>query len=326
MQKSAVPALLALVALAMLAAACSATGLGLGGDEAVIGSDTVPSGQAATDGETTGDDGLGENPTGGETPGDGPDSTDSALGSTDPSPELSTDPDVDYQADTCHHHDGSDQEAVEVPCDQPHTIEVYANRDLPGDAGAPFLGLDAAIELCQEDFRAITGVGLGLATIFDRSVLRPSEETWADGERDVTCYVVYPEPVVGRLADIDPVRGFGRVSVYGLEVGDCILDFDEAATWFTMVPCGEPHNAEVFIDFEYPDDPFPGDETIDADADDLCFGTAFEDYVGLPYPESSVFSLRSRPSVETWELGDRTINCILTDEQVHTESFRNSEL
>ena len=306
----------ALLVLVLLSGSCAGEGSGTG--EAVIASDTVAPGQAGTD-----DDGSRPTDDGSDPIGSDPDA-DPAAGSTDPDPELSTDPDAVYEPGTCHHADGSGQEPVEVPCEEPHTIEVYATRDLPGDAGAPVLGLDSAIARCEEDFRAITGIGLGLATIFERSVLRPSEETWADGERDVTCYVVYPEPVSGRLADIDPVRGFGRVSVYGLEVGDCIADFDEAASWFTVVPCAEPHDAEVFVDFEYPEGPFPGDETIDLDADELCFGQTFEDYVGLPYPDSAVFSLRSRPSDETWELGDRTVNCILTDEQVHTESFRDS--
>lgn len=272
-----------------------------GGDDVAIGGDT--------------DDGLGD-----ETADDG------LGGTTIEQPDLSTDPDVVYFAGTCYLPDPSGGDAIEVRCDEPHTIEIYAIVDLPGGEGAPFLGLDSAIELCNVEFLRITGVGLGLATVYGRSVLRPSEETWADGERDVTCYVEYPEQVSLSMVDVNPVRSFGKVSVYGFEVGDCFIDFKETETTFEPVSCDEPHDAEVFIDFEYPPGPFPGDDVIDQGSEELCFGQAFEDFVGLDYPSSSVFALRSTPNEETWALGDRTINCILTDELVRTGSFEGTGL
>jgi hypothetical protein len=244
----------------------------------------------------------------------------------DDGPDLSTDPDLVFFPGTCFGRNPSGGDAIEVGCDEPHEIEVYAIVDLPGGEGAPFQGLDAAIDLCNQDFIAITGVGLGLATVYRRSVLRPSEETWADGERDVTCYVAYPESVTRSMVDVDPVRDFGLVSVYGLEVGDCFIDFDESETTFVPVSCDEPHDAEVFIDFEYPEGPYPGDGELDVMAEELCFGQTFEDFVGRDYQSSSVFSLRSRPNEDTWVLGDRTINCVLTDELVRTGSFAGTGL
>jgi hypothetical protein len=313
------------LSLLLLATGCSVPDLDLGAEPAVIGSDTVAPSDDRAPGQASGGATAGVDLGDPVTPAD-EERPDVAPGSTDPAPELSTDPDAVYVPGTCFRRGARGSEAVELPCDEPHTIEVYANRDLPGGDGAPFLGLDAAVALCDDEFRAITGVGIGLATVFERSVLRPSEETWADGERDVTCYVVYPQPIVERLAELDPVRGLGRVSLYGLEVGDCIVDFDEVATWFVVVPCTEPHDAEVFVDHEFPDGPFPGDGEIDVTSDDLCYGATFEEYVGLPYADSTVYSLRSRPTADTWEQGDRTVNCILTDELVHTESFAGSGL
>ena len=260
------------------------------------------------------------------------DASDSGIGSlsdgdvVDEGPDLSTDPDLVFFPGTCFTENPSGGDAIEVRCDEPHEIEVYAIVDLPGGEGAPFQGLDVAIELCNQDFMQITGVGLGLATVYRRSVLRPSEETWADGERDVTCYVAYPEAVTRSMVDVNPVRDFGLVSVYGFEVGDCFIDFDESETTFTAVSCDEPHDAEVFIDFEYPEGPYPGDVELDAMAEELCFGDTFEDFVGRDYQSSSVFSLRSRPNEDTWVLGDRTINCVLTDELVRTGSFAGTGL
>ena len=83
---------------------------------------------------------------------------------------------------------------VEVPCGRLHTIEVYAVGTLAGDGAAPFPGLDAAVALCDQEFRTRHGIGIGLATILERSVVRPSEDSWLAGERDVACYVTYPAP------------------------------------------------------------------------------------------------------------------------------------
>ena len=248
---------------------------------------------------------------------------DPAPGSSDPTPELSPDPDAEYPAGTCY-------EAVPgavarlVDCGQPHDIEVYASIDLPGGSGAPYQGLDAAFEVCGAEFVQLVGIGLNLATVFERSVLRPSEETWADGERNVTCYVVYPEPVVVSLVELDPVRSFGRVSLFGLMEGDCLVDYDETASWFALTTCDEPHEAEVAVAERLPDGEFPGDQVIDQLAAELCFGQPFEDFVGRDYASSEIYAVPSLPTVETWSQGDRTINCILGDDRVHSQSFRGS--
>ncbi len=242
-------------------------------------------------------------------------------------PGLSTDPNIIYLANTCYNSPDATG-AVEVACSEPHNIEIYAIRDLPGAPGAPFQGLDAALGLCNEDFQRITGVGLGIATIYTRSVLRPSEETWAEGERDVTCYVRYPETTTLRMSEVNPVRDFGLVSVYGMEVGDCLIGFDESETTFTPVPCEEPHDVEVFVDVDLPDGAFPGVDAVDAEAEQLCFGAPFTEYVGRSYNTSAIFALQSRPTEETWNLGDRAINCLLTEEDggVRSGSLKDSGL
>lgn len=249
-----------------------------------------------------------------------------AVGSSDTDPALSPDPSIVYLADTCYSRPIPGQRAEQVDCAQPHHIEVYASVDLPGGPGDPYQGLEAAFEVCGAEFGQITGIGINLATVFERSVLRPSEETWADGERNVTCYVVYPEATTSRLAGLDPVRSFGRVSVFGLAAGDCLLDFDQSASWFELAGCDEPHEAEVFVADEQVDAAFPGDEAMDARSDELCFGATFEDFVGRDYASSSIFSIVSVPTAETWSQGDRTINCILTDDLVRSSSFQDSGL
>lgn len=245
---------------------------------------------------------------------------------TEDGPELSTDPDRVYRAGTCFLPIEGQPDAVEVRCDAPHTIEIYGVRALPGGPEAPYPGLEAAVELCNQDFMAIMGIGLGLATVYERSVLRPSEQTWVTGERDVTCYVVYPSEVPLPMVEVDPLRNFGRISIYGLAKGDCFVDFNPSQSSFELLDCQEPHDAEVFVSSPLPPGPYPGTEAVDQIADDLCFGDRFEEFVGLAYADSAIFSLRSRPTEETWNLGDRTINCILTDELVRSGSLEGSGL
>ncbi len=299
-------------------------------DDAADAFDATPADGAANRGSDVDEETAGA---GGGSDGDDPEgSTADDAAPADPEEaarlerELSTDPNVVYRAGTCFTPQAPGTAPTLVGCSAPHTIEIYAVRQLPGDAGQPFLGLAEATALCDEDFRAITGVGIGLATVFNRSLLRPSEETWADGEREVVCYVAYPTTTARPLIDVDPVRAFGLVSVYGLRKGDCLIDFDQSATSFTLVECSEPHDAEVFVESAFDTADYPGDAAVDEIADQLCFGQSFEAFVGLDYRSSAVYSLRSRPSAETWAMGDRTINCILTDELVRTDSFEGSGL
>lgn len=243
-----------------------------------------------------------------------------------PELRLSTDPDATYLPGTCLQSPGAGEAPTPVPCTEPHSIEVYAVRQLPGGPDASFVGLDAAIALCNEDFFRATGVGIGLATILERSVLRPGPQTWAAGERDVTCYVVYPSPIGQPLTAIDPTRGFGRVSIYGLRPGDCLVDFAPQATSFVLVACDQPHDGEVFAALVLPPGDFPGDGEIERLADELCYGQGFQDFVGTPYRDSSVTAMASRPTVDTWSLGHRTVGCVLTDDLVRAQSFAGSGL
>lgn len=319
------------LAVALLAAGCSnladdglssegiAVTAGASDGGSFVGAPGAVGDETAFGGEEVTADGDDTDPVSGATP-----ETETDTDAFGEGPGLSTDPDVVFLPGTCFRPESADAEAVEVPCSEPHNIEVYAIVDLPGGKGAPFLGFDPAIELCDAEFIQITGIGLGLATVYQRSVLRPSEDTWADGERDVTCYVEYPEQTTEALANIDPVRDFGVVSIYGLEVGDCFDEFDDTQSNFVPISCDEPHDAEVFVDFEYPAGPYPGEDAIDEMADELCFGQTFEDFIGLDYQNSAIFALRSRPTEETWNLGDRTINCILTDEETRTGSLQGS--
>ncbi len=82
--------------------------------------------------------------------------------------------------------------AIIVPCEQPHTNEVFGLGDLVGDADAPFPGPDSvdddAIVLCDEAFEAYIGVALDNSR-YSYVYYTPTEQSWAGGDRVVMCSV-----------------------------------------------------------------------------------------------------------------------------------------
>lgn len=99
-------------------------------------------------------------------------------------------------------------ESVQVlPCDDPHVYEAYAVLDHPAGPDAPFPGqdemTDASNAACQEQFAAYIGLDYESSEFFI-TTLNPSEETWAEGDREIICTVA--------TEDEDAVTGTARGS------------------------------------------------------------------------------------------------------------------
>jgi hypothetical protein len=80
-----------------------------------------------------------------------------------------------------------------VPCRQPHDLEVYANVTVPGNE---FLG-DQALEKfadrsCVAHFKDYVGIPFRDSE-FNYFIYVPSEDSWNEGDRLVTCGVVDPD-------------------------------------------------------------------------------------------------------------------------------------
>ena len=297
----------ALLGVAALSGACSVDELGLVEDttEQTIGSsttDTTAEVLAAAEPETE--------PTADAEPLDAP-----------AGPRLPIDSQLEFRSGTCFQPPFVGADAELVSCDEPHQIQIFANSRLPAGSDDQPPSADVAAQLCNEEFSAITGIGLGLASILEPSVLLPSEQSWAEGEREVTCYIVYPQPTVESLTDIDPLRVNDQVSIYGLRTGDCLVDLDPAETSFALVACDKPHDGEVFATYDLPAGAFPGDDLIESLAAELCFGQGFVDFIGIAFVDSVIDALQSAPTAETWALGHNRISCIATDGLVRTDSL-----
>lgn len=96
------------------------------------------------------------------------------------------------------------------------------------------------------------------------------------------------------------------------EVGQCTnQDLTRLVGEIDSVDCAEPHTAEVYAIFDIDDDDFPGADAISDLAVDGCNGDRFEDYVGLPYEVSEIYSATLAPTEQTWnDADDRTVICL----------------
>lgn len=208
--------------------------------------------------------------------------------------------------------------AATVPCSEPHVAEVFAVtfRDEPTDAPWPTLDTllaDASV-YCNAAFADVTGVAGDISAI-DIKFFRPDESSWARGDREVACFVEYPDEITTELVQLDPLRAFGRVSSYGLTDGDCVTDANlTGAVALTLVDCSEAHTYEVYASLLLDDAPYPGDADIIDQADEFC-ETAFEPFVGVAYGGSSLLVENLWPTEQSWrEWGDRLVTCAITSE------------
>lgn len=87
-----------------------------------------------------------------------------------------------------------------LPCDEPHEGEVYASFDLSGDDYPGNAGVERfALGGCQR--QALTALPPDDETLYDLVYLAPSAQTWARGDRTVSCVLSDPtgRPLVGSV-------------------------------------------------------------------------------------------------------------------------------
>jgi hypothetical protein len=78
------------------------------------------------------------------------------------------------------------------------------------------------------------------------------------------------------------------------------------------VPCGEPHDDEVYFDFLLDDGEYPGDDAVLEASDSGCLAQ-FDAFAGIAYDASTLDFYAYRPSEESWSNGDRTVSCVIWD-------------
>jgi hypothetical protein len=120
--------------------------------------------------------------------------------------------------------------------------------------------------------------------------------------------------------DTGTIVDAGSLTPDELRIGDC-LDWpgestDEVETFDTVkaIPCGDPHDLEVYHLATYPGvdgEPYPGDDVLVEYGADACYD-AFGSYIGSPYENvPDVDFTLFWPTEESWRAGDRTIHCLM---------------
>ena len=103
-------------------------------------------------------------------------------------------------------------------------------------------------------------------------------------------------------------------SDYGLAIGECIDDdqvgYYSAGEDYTTTSCDTPHDNEVYYVHEFLPGPFPGEDAVSDELEEVC-GGEFEGYVGRDYASSSLVIYRLWPGPDLWESGGRYGECLL---------------
>ncbi|MCC9205995.1 septum formation family protein [Arthrobacter sp. zg-Y769] len=146
--------------------------------------------------------------------------------------------------------------------------------------------------------------------------------------------LVLPVLLAGLLTGCGGLFGPDGTMYSDLKAGDCYTNpdpgsgaTDEVIVEVDLVPCDEPHQQEVFHVSEMPDGDYPGQETLDTKAMEIC-STEFEGYVGTAVEETTVAGGYIIPSPESWDQeDDRSIMCTLGDTTKEvSESYKDSGL
>ncbi|WP_104101959.1 septum formation family protein [Arthrobacter sp. 08Y14] len=102
-----------------------------------------------------------------------------------------------------------------------------------------------------------------------------------------------------------------NVAPIELDAGACLADFTGVNEPATVVTCETPHNAQLVAAATYPDsDEFPGTEALSERATEICsqvrYSEALTESPDLELQENKVI-----PTRESWEDGDRRIDCFV---------------
>jgi hypothetical protein len=98
-----------------------------------------------------------------------------------------------------------------IACDQPHDAEVYYAGNLPSTGTSTFDDYSTynyAEETCYTRFGAYVGAYVGVPyeeSVFSADYFVPNQDTWAQGERTITCFLFQPGQVFNQS-----MRGAGR--------------------------------------------------------------------------------------------------------------------
>ncbi len=110
--------------------------------------------------------------------------------------------------------------------------------------------------------------------------------------------------------DSGQVTEEGTGSAFDLEVGDCLnMPSSGEFSDVPLVPCADPHDAEVILNFDSALSEFNEDELV-AESEQQC-AAEFKSYVGSDPLTSKFYFNYFTPLEGGWADGDRVVTCIV---------------
>ena len=97
---------------------------------------------------------------------------------------------------------------------------------------------------------------------------------------------------------------YKKSALFSLKTGDC---FDPQGQSYSLIPCGSPHDAEVFATFALSGSKWPGTTAIAKDASHGC-ASRLTGYLN-PQLAISLSSTYVYPDPVAWQAGTRTVIC-----------------
>ncbi|VEG29077.1 Uncharacterised protein [Actinomyces howellii] len=100
---------------------------------------------------------------------------------------------LDLKVGDCFNDEGTSGTSVTsvptIDCNAPHTYEVYYEEDLTTSSAPTGTEVDAlGTEICEPAFETFVGIDYA-SSVYMYSYLYPSADTWATGDRTVTCVI-----------------------------------------------------------------------------------------------------------------------------------------
>lgn len=112
----------------------------------------------------------------------------------------------------------------------------------------------------------------------------------------------------------------GSDDVMNLSVGDCFTEAEMNTAMsggevseVPVVDCAESHDSEIFFSHQITGDAYPGDEAVGVEAEEVCYGDNFTNFIGVSYAESEIYAAYLTPTQESWDQADdREVLCYVT--------------
>jgi hypothetical protein len=201
-----------------------------------------------------------------------------------------------------------------VGCDEPHLLEFIAEEAAPDGVAYPADAEWRAIidRKCGPLAVAYLGQPIDPSGRFFANALRPTEDSWRDGDRELACGIAFRDwsslSAGGSASYVGRAKGQDQTML--LEVGACIIRGETGGS-APPVSCAEPHLFEIAGHADVGDrrTELPTEEELSGIARPACERLAAA-YTGGPLPDT--LHVRWFPiTAESWAAGRRSFECAL---------------